>query len=117
MFAQMFKNFFKLFAGLPPGYTSSAKQQQKKPFQKRTGPKPQQQQPQQQQQSQQGANVSSPSMNEDDRKKAATIRKKLKDIKILKEKQVAGEKLDRNQQKKISMEDELNKELAGLKLS
>jgi len=41
----------------------------------------------------------------------------LKDIKVLKEKQEKGEKLDRNQLKKIELEGELNNELAALKLS
>lgn len=84
--------------GLPPGYTSS-KQQQKKP-----GNKPQ-------------STDQQPQGVDDDKKKATAIRKKLKDIKILKEKQQAGDKLDKNQLKKIDMEKELNKELAALKLS
>lgn len=88
--------------GLPPGYTSS-KQSQKKHGNK-----------QQQQQSE--ANEK-PQGVDDDKKKATVIRKKLKDIKVLKEKQQNGEKLDKNQLKKIDMENELNKELAALKLS
>lgn len=79
--------------GLPPGYTSS-KPQQKKPSNK-------------------------PAVEgvDDDKKKASAIRKKLKDIKILKEKQQNGDKLDKNQLKKIDIEKELNKELAALQLA
>jgi translation initiation factor 2A len=54
---------------------------------------------------------------DDDRKKASAIRKKLKDIKVLKEKQEKGEKLDKQQLKKITSEAELMTELSGLKLS
>jgi translation initiation factor 2A len=79
--------------GLPPGYTSSKQQQQKK-----TANKP-------------------AAEGDDDKKKASAIKKKLKDIKILKEKQQNGDKLDKNQLKKIDMEKELNKELAALNLS
>lgn len=80
--------------GLPPGYTSSKQQQQKKPAANKPAAE-----------------------GDDDKKKASAIRKKLKDIKILKEKQQNGDKLDKNQLKKIDMENELNKELAALNLS
>lgn len=59
--------------------------------------------------------VSSPA--DDDRKKASAIKKKLKDIRILKEKQTAGDKLDKNQLTKIASEAELNKELAALQVA
>lgn len=59
--------------------------------------------------------VSTPA--DEDRKKASAIKKKLKDIRVLKEKQAAGDKLDKNQLTKIASEAELNKELAALKLS
>jgi translation initiation factor 2A len=58
-----------------------------------------------------------PQMSEEDKKKVSAIKKKLKDIKALKEKQEKGDKLDKNQLKKISIESELNNELAALKLS
>lgn len=86
--------------GLPPGYTSS-KQPQKKHGNKQ----------------QSEGNDKPQGGVDDDKKKATVIRKKLKDIKILKEKQQNGDKLDKNQLKKIDMEKELNKELAALKLS
>lgn len=54
---------------------------------------------------------------DEDRKKASAIKKKLKDIRVLKEKQAAGDKLDKNQLTKIASEAELNKELAALKVS
>jgi uncharacterized protein with WD repeat len=87
--------------GLPPGYTSLKQQQQQKNQKKQqvdSGDKA-------------GAAI------DDDKKKASAIRKKLKDIRILKEKQQNGDKLDKNQLKKIDMEKELNKELEALKLS
>jgi translation initiation factor 2A len=121
---------------LPPGYTSSAaKQNQKKPRQ----PRQQQQQnadgkpmqprqnadakPQRQRPAQPKPVDSNlveklqPQMSEEDKKKVSGLRKKLKDIKALKEKQDKGEKLDNNQMKKILMESELNKELNALTLS
>lgn len=56
-------------------------------------------------------------MNDEDKKKISAIKKKLKDIKTLKEKVEKGEKLDNNQLKKVSIETELNNELEALKLS
>lgn len=97
--------------GLPPGYVSSKnaghKQKPKNINAKKevsSGPV--------------GGSVTTndPKMDED-RKKASAIRKKLKDIKILKEKQEKGEKLDKQQLNKISTESELTKELSALKLS
>lgn len=44
------------------------------------------------------------------------IKKKLKDIRILKEKLEKGDKLDKNQLNKIASEGDLNKELAALKV-
>ncbi|XP_070494966.1 eukaryotic translation initiation factor 2A [Chironomus tepperi] len=58
-----------------------------------------------------------PQLSEEDKKKVSAIKRKLKDIKILKEKQEKGEKLDKNQLKKVESEGELNKELAALKIS
>lgn len=81
--------------GLPPGYTSSKPKKHGKPQ----------------------SSEDKPPGVDDDKKKATVIRKKLKDIKILKEKQQNGDKLDKNQLKKIDMEKELTKELAALKLS
>lgn len=129
---------------MPPGYTSSAKQQPKKPSNKSRNKPPQTSQPsdgspqkppsqpKQQQKPRQQANRGQvnkppsqstddkpqvPQISDEDKKKVSAIRKKLKDIKILKEKQEKGEKLDNNQLKKIESEGELNKELAALKLS
>lgn len=85
--------------GLPPGYTS-AKPQHKKP----AGNKP-------------ATDGDKSQGNDDEKKKVTAIKKKLKDIKVLKEKQQNGEKLDKNQLKKIDMEKELNNELAALKLA
>ncbi|KAG5675371.1 hypothetical protein PVAND_005280 [Polypedilum vanderplanki] len=122
--------------GLPPGYTSSSKFTQPKKFsQRQSGNKHQnadgKSQHQQQQRQKQRAKpsnndnknknnnvqVDKPQMSEEDKKKVTAIRKKLKDIKGLKEKQEKGEKLDNNQVKKIAMEDDLNKELKALTLS
>lgn len=97
--------------GLPPGYTSSKSQSafkgrnynssnnnRKKPSTNATP-------------------VTNPDPIDEERKKATAIRKKLKDIRILKEKLEKGEKLDKNQLNKVASETELNKELAALKLS
>lgn len=85
--------------GLPPGYISSKSQAAAK-AKNNTRQNP------------------STANNEDsdDRKKASAIKKKLKDIKVLKEKAEKGEKLDKNQLNKIASEIDLNKELAALKL-
>jgi translation initiation factor 2A len=89
--------------GLPPGYTSSKNQAAKtaKPNNRTRRPPPP------------GDN----DKNDEERKKASAIKKKLKDIRVLKEKQEKGEKLDKNQLNKIASETELNKELAALKIS
>lgn len=103
--------------GLPPGYTSSKNQsaakgkannyRSKKPPTNATN-------------NAVAVNSASPGTQEkddDDRKKASAIKKKLKDIRILKEKQEKGDKLDKNQLTKIASEADLNKELAALKIS
>lgn len=96
--------------GLPPGYTSSKSQSA---FKGRT--------------SSGNNNRKKPPVSatpgavpepvDEARKKATAIKKKLKDIKILKEKLEKGEKLDKNQLNKVASETELSKELADLKLS
>lgn len=96
--------------GLPPGYTSAKSQSA---FKGRNS---------------NGNNRKKPTTNapsigvaadpaDEERKKATAIKKKLKDIKVLKEKLEKGEKLDNNQLKKVSLESDLTKELAALKLS
>lgn len=96
--------------GLPPGYTSTKSQaakgkqpknnnnRNKKPVAPANGG---------------GEN----DKNDEERKKATAIKKKLKDIRILKEKLEKGEKLDKNQLNKVASEGELNKELVALKIS
>lgn len=93
--------------GLPPGYTSSKNQaaKGKQPNNRNKKPPPPA-----------GAGGDN-DKNDEERKKASAIKKKLKDIRVLKEKQEKGEKLDKNQLNKIASEAELNKELAALKLS
>lgn len=116
--------------GLPAGYTSSKQQHKKQPSTKSQGNRNANSgvKPQSQHQKERATNVTRPAtvhdikvakpqINEEDKKKAMAIRKKLKDIKILKDKQEKGEKLDNNQLKKITMEAELNNELQALKLS
>ncbi|CRK94154.1 CLUMA_CG007673, isoform A [Clunio marinus] len=93
--------------GLPPGYTSSKSQSASKGrYNQRRKP-----------QSSNSATEGKTDKDDDDRKKSSGIKKKLKDIKILKEKLEKGEKLDKNQLNKITLEADLNKELAALKLS
>lgn len=129
--------------GLPPGYTSSVvkkNQQQIKSSQKKqktykTQPNVenkqqyaegenqiQKQQQQKNKLSKTNENIINDSelksqLSDEDKKKISAIKKKLKDIKQLKEKQENGERLDNNQMKKVSMESELNKELEALKIS
>lgn len=87
--------------GLPPGYKSSKGQSAGK------GRQPNSRRP----------NAANPGTPEDEeRKKASAVKKKLKDIRILKEKLEKGEKLDKNQLNKVASEAELNKELAALKV-
>lgn len=85
---------------MPPGYTSSKVQAASKA----KASKP-------------GNQVSGNQVVDDDRKKASAIKKKLKDIRVLKEKQEKGDKLDKNQLLKIASEGDLNKELAALRIS
>jgi translation initiation factor 2A len=92
--------------GLPPGYTSSKSQPARAKQPNNRNKKP----------PQAGAGGDN-DKNDEERKKASAIKKKLKDIRVLKEKQEKGEKLDKNQLSKIASEVELNKELAALKLS
>lgn len=96
--------------GLPPGYTSSKSQAAVKKQQQNNNrnKKPQ---------TQTIGNGESPDKDDDDRKKASTIKRKLKDIRNLKDKLEKGEKLDKNQLNKIASEADLNKDLAALKLS
>lgn len=89
------------YAGLPPGYTSSKNQAAKRPLRKTP---------------QNTNNAVAIEKEDDERKKATAIKKKLKDIRILKEKLEKGEKLDKNQLTKIASETDLNKELAALKV-
>lgn len=89
---------------MPPGYTSSKSQAAAK------GKNTNNRKPQQ-------ANNNANDKDDEERKKASGIKKKLKDIKILKDKLEKGEKLDKNQLNKIASEDDLTKELAALKLS
>lgn len=95
--------------GLPPGYTSSKSQlgSKKQPNNNRIK-KPQ---------TPTTGNGESNDKEDDDRKKASAIKRKLKDIRTLKEKLEKGEKLDKNQLNKIASEGDLNKDLAALKLS
>lgn len=92
--------------GLPPGYQSSKTQAATK-GRNTSNKKPQ------------TTGAATPVSNpaDDDRKKASAIKKKLKDIRILKEKQESGDKLDKNQLTKIASEADLNKELAALQVS
>lgn len=102
--------------GLPPGYTSSKSQSA---FKGRNNPR--------KKTPTTNANPKSlpvgiaasaaPDKDDEERKKASAIKRKLKDIRLLKEKLEKGEKLDNNQLKKIASEADLNKELAALKLS
>lgn len=102
--------------GLPPGYMSSKNQsafkgksnvRKKPPSTSSTGPKPS---------ALGAASNTSPDKDDEERKKASAIKRKLKDIKLLKEKLERGEKLDKNQMNKIASEADLTKELAALKL-
>lgn len=95
--------------GLPPGYTSS-KSQAAKGRQPNINNNRNKKPPQ-------AAGGGENEKNDEERKKATAIKKKLKDIRILKEKLEKGEKLDKNQLNKVASEGELNKELAALKLS
>lgn len=93
--------------GLPPGYTSTKSQAAKNKQPNNRTKKPAA-----------PTNGSGENdKNDEERKKATAIKKKLKDIRILKEKLEKGEKLDKNQQNKVASEGDLNKELAALKLS
>lgn len=94
--------------GLPPGYTSAKSQSNvKKQSNNNRNKKP----------LTATVNGDTPDKDDDDRKKASAIKKKLKDIRMLKERLEKGEKLDKNQLTKISSEGDLNKDLAALKLS
>lgn len=96
--------------GLPPGYVSSKNQNaghKQKP--KNVNPK-------KEVAGVGGAATTDPKVDEE-RKKLSAIRKKLKDIKILKEKQEKGDKLDKQQLNKISTEEDLTKELSALTIS
>lgn len=99
--------------GLPPGYVSSKQQHA---GQKQQRPKTANANQQPKKEKEVGKVTSIDPKVDEDRKKASAIRKKLKDIKILKEKQEKGEKLDKQQINKISTEGELTKELSALKL-
>lgn len=100
--------------GLPPGYVSSKSAGNKQQKPKNTNAN--NNAPKKVKEPTENASTVDPKV-EEDRKKASAIRKKLKDIRILKEKQEEGEKLDKQQLNKISTEGELNKELSALKLS
>lgn len=94
--------------GLPPGYTSSKNQSAfkgKNNARKKPAAVPG------------STSNASPDKDDEERKKASAIKKKLKDIRVLKEKLEKGEKLDKNQLIKIASEADLTKELAALKLS
>ena len=88
--------------GLPPGYRSTKSQLNAKSKNSNQRKKPQ---------------TEGQEKEDDERKKASAIKRKLKDIRILKEKQEKGDKLDKNQLNKIASEAELNKELSALQLS
>ena len=92
--------------GLPPGYTSSKNQAAKGRQQNNRTKKPPP-----------TVGGGDNDKNDEERKKATAIKKKLKDIRVLKEKIEKGEKLDKNQLNKVASETELNKELAALKIS
>lgn len=94
--------------GLPPGYTSSKNQSAFK-GRNNTRKKPPS--------SASATTNASSDKDDEERKKSSAIKRKLKDIRLLKEKLEKGEKLDNNQLKKIATEADLNKELAALKLS
>lgn len=99
--------------GLPPGYTSSRNQPTKGKSNNANNnasrKKPQ------------GESIQSDNAtdnkDDDNKKKATAIKKKLKDIRILNDKKERGEKLDKNQLNKIASEADLHKELAALQLS
>jgi translation initiation factor 2A len=97
--------------GLPPGYTSSKSQAAK--GKQPNGNNNRAKKPAQAA----GGAAGDNDKNDEERKKATAIKKKLKDIRILKEKLEKGEKLDKNQLNKVSSEGELTKELTALKLS
>jgi translation initiation factor 2A len=97
--------------GLPPGYSSSKQQNNTKK------PKTHANNHQQVNKEKDPKTTTNNDKADDDKKKASAIRKKLKDIRLLKEKQEKGEKLDKQQLKKISSESELMTELSSLKLS
>lgn len=98
--------------GLPPGYVSSKNQNAGHKQ------KPKNVNPRKETAGGIGSGVTTndPKVDEE-RKKLTAIRKKLKDIKILKEKLEKGEKLDKQQLNKISTEGELMKELSALTIS
>lgn len=98
--------------GLPPGYQSSKSQSAFKGRNTKSSNNNRKMTPTN---AAPGANPAEPV--DEERKKATAIKKKLKDIRILKEKLEKGEKLDRNQLNKVASETELNKDLATLKLS
>ena len=106
--------------GLPPGYTSSKNQSAFKGRNNNNRKKP----PTApgttaNNKTSTGGVTTNASSDKDDeeRKKASAIKKKLKDIRVLKEKLEKGEKLDKNQLNKVASETDLSKELAALKLS
>lgn len=127
--------------GLPPGYRSSAQQKKQKNKNKpntavnsEANPKPKEQKPRpksapnNQNQNQESTNepaataegATGPkktSADPEKDKKIKSINKKLKDIKLLKEKSERGEKLEQNQISKMNSEAELVKELNALKAS
>ena len=129
--------------GLPPGYTSSKttnqrannKNKGKKPTtptttnnvsadnQKQVKPVVVKKQPDTQWRTQQSATTTAtdspnPLQNIDENeKKVKVIRRKLKDIKILKDKVAKGEKLDKNQLGKVASETELIESLTALNVS
>lgn len=99
--------------GLPPGYTSSKSQAAK-------GKQPNNRNNERNKKPPQASATAGAGgendKNDEDRKKATAIKKKLKDIRILKEKIEKGEKVDKNQLTKVASEGELIKELTALKL-
>lgn len=130
--------------GLPPGYRSSAQQAKDKKQKNKNKPntaansepnKPKEQKPRPKSAPNQNQNQNQESTNEpaaaategagpkktsadlEKDKKIKNINKKLKDIKMLREKSERGEKLEQNQISKMNSEAELVKELNALKAS
>ncbi|XP_063707650.1 eukaryotic translation initiation factor 2A-like [Culicoides brevitarsis] len=111
----------KYIPGLPPGYKSSSAgaKNQRKPNnrpQTTTGEQKQQKPNGQNRPETAGNNTEDASKSEKD-PKLAKIHKKLREIRILKDKQEKGEKLDGNQKQKLELEQSLVKELNELKLA